>query len=323
MSRWGWALLLIRCGHAVRGKVRGSHPFGDGPVRCALSLYDPHGALYGWCVSSWLKWSEGVDGIRRPRDWQESLWRYAQVDRQWRAASAREANLWRQLDSLFDREPEDEDEEKEEALCDALLQAADDRIDLTRRGFRYSMRGRGARKRAFQAHLKRSRISTPCSRNGRPSLFRTAAGLVPDLEACLADAAGWLDHLREAMLKTKQRPLDHVMASFYPEGLLEDFLQGLAQNPRAFANLLDELEREATHAAEAFEIWSTALFFRDVLVAALTAEEKLKDRSVTDWLWDHDRWSRHRPTIARHILASLSDGRVTARQIRDHTRHQG
>lgn len=303
---------------------RGEHIPDPCCARFAVSLYKPGGLLDTWCRFSWWKWSESVDGFCRPRDWLEWAWKKAQVDRLWHEADAKVDEAWRRFEEVLDCEEAagEYDDDEWEKLADDHLRAINERMEVTRKTFNFSMRGRGGRQRAFEEQLKAAKaagVSVPPNPPGHPSFFSTVLGLRPNLQACLTEASAWLDHLRDVKLNTEQDPVDHVLVMFRPDQLADEFLDELAAHRAAFEVFLRQFGRWATHGVWDLDVFLSCHFFRDVLVAAVAAEQKFEQRNQR--LWDEDWWKKHRLAAARRVLAELSDGVITPRKIRDHERH--
>ena len=169
-----------------------------------------------------------------------------------------------------------------------------------------TMRGRGGRRRAYEAWLKEFEaqhgITIPRDRPpGRPKLLESAEIDPPDLGRCLDELVRWLDHLRSSASETGKSSTEHVARTF----TLSGDQQGLRQLERL--GVATDSREEQLSACYIVEGWDTVPeLMRLAREATGTVEEA-----------DEARWQQRRPKLARRLLAALSCGYLTERQIYD------
>jgi hypothetical protein len=172
-----------------------------------------------------------------------------------------------------------------------------------------TMRGRGGRRRAYEAWLKefeaRHGITIPRSRPpGRPKLLESAGIDPPDLGRCLDELGCWLDHLRSAASETRKSSTEHVARTF----TVPEDQQRLRQLER-LGVATDNREKQLS-ACYIIEGWDTVPeLMRLAREATGTVEEAYEAR-----------WQQRRKKLARRLLATLSGGWLTERSIYDQMR---
>lgn len=187
------------------------------------------------------------------------------------------------------------------------------RAELTRLpNASFSLRGRGGRRRKFEAWREGLGLSaSEANRSGRRRLLSNVFGVErPDLAACVRDLTVWLGHVRDVR-KERCRCRAHVTEQFGGEALVTyecdlPIAVALAEGRllRRGFGLLRSLVR-------------VEVFFPELLCLSELADAEI-DR--LDWLWDEREWKRRREAAARRVLAGLSGGVLTGRQIKDQLR---
>lgn len=271
------------------------------------SLHLNDGELCHFDAFCTAKQMEGPDGIRSDRDLAEWAWK--------------ETQTWEPFESAVSKASAAE----ELGDYEELLVAGSEALDALHLDPVETLRGRGGRRRAYEDWLEEGQkqgIAAPeGAANGRPRLFSSV--LCPDrptLRTCMEVLEPWLKHLWKR--SDREDPVDHVKKVFrVTQRFCADYVQIWDYDAliRTRKGSEDAWKRRVAQEAAELQEASAYYFFPKLLALAEVAAPLIR----TQWPeFGEDGWRRRRSAQAMELLARLSGGVFTRRQIYHELRAQ-